>query len=246
MKRVYGAYRGPAPTLFAAMPAGILPTPLDNVDLSHVLPPSWDQGQTSACVGYGIAAGLYLAVGAKGKPPSPQALYVLARSREKQRVGDALRDTGSNPIDAVEAAITTGICPWDLYDGEMTGADAINQLLSFQEVVASVPVPASSFSAIDEGDTDTITRWLTAGAGVAYASEVDASYESYSSGVWPGMTGPSLGGHEQLIVGYENGYFIVRNSWGPNFGYAGHSHVAEAAIQSGAHSLIAISGGVIL
>ena len=231
--------------------AGILPTPLDSVDLSHVLPSAWDQGQSSACVGYGIAAGLWLAVGGKGRPPSPQALYVSARSREKARVGDALKDSGSNPIDAVEAAITTGVCPWDLYvdgtnGGTTSGVDAINQLLTFDDVVSSVQVPASRFSAIDEGDTDTIKRWLTAGAPVSFAMEVDASYESYSAGVWNGMQGPALGGHEQLIVGYENGYFIVRNSWGPNFGYAGHSHVSEAAIASGAHSLVAISGGVIL
>jgi C1A family cysteine protease len=39
-----------------------------------------------------------------------------------------------------------------------------------------------------------------------------------------------LGGHAVICVGYKPGYFIVRNSWGPDWGDKGYFYMPEAFI----------------
>lgn len=50
----------------------------------------------------------------------------------------------------------------------------------------------------------------------------------YKSGVYSYVKGKPLGGHAVLIVGYDDDgrYFIVKNSWGPNWGEGGYFRIA--------------------
>lgn len=53
-------------------------------------------------------------------------------------------------------------------------------------------------------------------------------FMSYSSGVYKHTTGKFLGGHAISIVGYDDSTrsFIIRNSWGPEWGENGFGHVS--------------------
>ena len=53
-------------------------------------------------------------------------------------------------------------------------------------------------------------------------------FMSYSSGVYKHSTGKFLGGHAISIIGYDDSSqsFIIRNSWGPEWGENGFGHVS--------------------
>ena len=57
---------------------------------------------------------------------------------------------------------------------------------------------------------------------------VYSDFQSYSSGVYTRVSGGYLGGHAVVVVGYDDaaGCFIVKNSWGENWGEAGFFRIA--------------------
>jgi C1A family cysteine protease len=56
----------------------------------------------------------------------------------------------------------------------------------------------------------------------------------YKSGVYSYVKGKPLGGHAVLIVGYDDDgqYFIVKNSWGPNWGEGGYFRIAYSEMET--------------
>lgn len=70
-------------------------------------------------------------------------------------------------------------------------------------------------------------------------------FRSYTTGIYTYSTGSDTGGHDILLVGYndaDGGYFIVKNSWGTGWGESGFGKIAysELASQSGT-SILATS-----
>lgn len=57
---------------------------------------------------------------------------------------------------------------------------------------------------------------------------VYADFMTYANGVYKHTTGEYLGGHAVSIIGYDDSTqsFIIRNSWGEDWGEAGFAHVA--------------------
>jgi C1A family cysteine protease len=57
---------------------------------------------------------------------------------------------------------------------------------------------------------------------------------SYVSGIYSYTKGRLAGGHVVLIVGYDdaNEYFIVKNSWGDEWGDAGYFKIAYSQLTS--------------
>lgn len=74
-------------------------------------------------------------------------------------------------------------------------------------------------------------RWELAGGNpVAAGIMVYENFETVGSDGELGMpSGKQLGGHAVLLVGYrEDGKFLVRNSWGTDYGMVGHCWIPEA------------------
>lgn len=71
---------------------------------------------------------------------------------------------------------------------------------------------------------------------LATTMDVYTDFFSYESGVYSYVYGSREGGHAVLIVGYsdtpdsENGYFIVKNSWGTGWGDSGFFNIAYSEI----------------
>jgi C1A family cysteine protease len=61
---------------------------------------------------------------------------------------------------------------------------------------------------------------------------VYADFFSYVSGVYSYTKGTYQGGHAVLIVGYDHTYqyFIVKNSWGDDWGEAGYFKIAYSQL----------------
>jgi C1A family cysteine protease len=56
----------------------------------------------------------------------------------------------------------------------------------------------------------------------------------YKSGVYTQVSGKKMGGHAVLIVGYNDDeqYFIVKNSWGTDWGEDGYFRIAYSELES--------------
>jgi C1A family cysteine protease len=101
-------------------------------------------------------------------------------------------------------------------------------------------------------DIDAVKRALQNGPLVTTLT-VYADFMSYSSGVYTHVTGDVMGGHAISIVGYDDTTqsFIVRNSWGQDWGEKGFAHVSYNDIsgvgqQTWAYQVPALSGAVSL
>jgi hypothetical protein len=66
--------------------------------------------------------------------------------------------------------------------------------------------------------------------------DVYTDFFSYKNGIYSYSSGNLEGGHAILIVGYsgspesDNGYFIVKNSWGADWGESGFFNIAYSQI----------------
>ena len=72
---------------------------------------------------------------------------------------------------------------------------------------------------------DTIKNGIYTYGPIVISMEVYSDFYAYKSGVYSHTTGTNLGGHAVLAIGYADdsaypggGYFIVKNSWGTNWG----------------------------
>lgn len=64
--------------------------------------------------------------------------------------------------------------------------------------------------------------------------EVYSDFDAYVSGIYTHTSGTDRGGHAVLIVGYSDSgqYFIVKNSWGTDWGESGYFRIAYSEISS--------------
>ncbi len=189
-------------------------------------PPPMDQGDTSACTGFALAAVVDHLLARSGRAKdagvSPWMLYSMAR-RYDEFPGVAT-DAGSSLRGALKGWFKHGACSASLWKGldmprtrdtagEDWWLDAVNR-------------PLGAYYRVD---TRSVTDMHVAlnEVGTLYASalthagwfEVDAK----------GATIPlkarkaSDGGHAFAIVGYDRAGFLVRNSWGREWGDGGYA-----------------------
>lgn len=112
--------------------------------------------------------------------------------------------------------------------------------ISYTGAVGACPSGCSDFhkisgwSWISQVTVDSIKNDLyTYGPIVATFAVYDDFY-SYSGGIYSYQWGNYEGDHAVLVVGYDdnNQCFIVKNSWGPNWGGAGYFRIAYSQVGS--------------
>lgn len=196
------------------------------VDLREAgfLPPVWNQGELGSCVAHASGAA-YMFCQAKNNQeywmPSRLFLYYNARDLENSTQSD----DGCQIRDSIKTLNSMGVCDESLW-----------------------PYLPSKFSqkppkaCYDKGDTEELTKYarveqtasglqkaLAAGYPVVLGIALFESFESESvsrTGIvsLPNPSEKSLGGHAVLVVGYDSRkkVFIVRNSWGTEWGQQGY------------------------
>jgi hypothetical protein len=78
---------------------------------------------------------------------------------------------------------------------------------------------------LDQYDWTAMKTALAGNQPVSFGMTVNQSFEETGAdGIVPPVSGPELGGHAMLLVGYDdaNGAWLVRNSWSANWGLAGY------------------------
>jgi len=202
------AYAAPAPVL-KKMPAA--------VNLSKKCPPVYDQGELGSCTANAIAAAIEFEQKKKFVP----FIYYNERAME----GTVASDSGAQIRDGIKSVATQGAPPekdWPYVIGNFSQkppqkayTDAKADLVTLYQRLVQ--------------DLNTMKGCLASGFPFVFGFTVYESFESEAvaqSGVvpMPASDEKTLGGHAVMAVGYDDAtrYFLVRNSWGKDWGLKGY------------------------
>lgn len=220
------------------------------VDLRPKCSPIVNQLQIGSCTGNAVAGGLeYLQnleirdnvplteakqVFTKGKFEAISRLFVYYNERILE--GTTGEDAGAEIRDGMKAISKWGICRESVWQYLDSQALARPTDAAYAEAIKH---KCLSYYRINDGDVAAMKRCLTHGYPFVFGFTVYDSFESdqvASTGMvpMPSQTEDVLGGHAVLAVGYDDALqcFIVRNSWGLDWGVQGYFFMPYAYLQS--------------
>ena len=203
------------------------------VDLRRPDWPVRDQGSTGACVGFAAADGVlhwhYREAGllAPGERPSPRFIWMA--NKETDRITDFpttfIESAGTQTKRALRVARRYGCVPDSLLpmDGRLSPLRAA----AFYTLAARYRI--ASYHNLRRNRA-AWRRWLANQGPILARVVVDRTFRQATA------TGGELarfqpdndgGGHAICLVGYTADAFIVRNSWGAEWGDAGFAYASE-------------------
>lgn len=211
-----------------ALASGLLPV---TVDLRPQCPAVYDQGQLGSCTANAIAGAVQFDEIRAGIAPTwtPSRLFIYYNERALE--GTINSDSGAQIRDGIKVIAKQGVCresewPYDI------------------SKFAQTP-PAAAYS---DADHDRIAAYqrlnqslaqfktcIASGFMFVFGFTVFSSFETAevrSTGIipLPQPSESSIGGHAVGCVGYDDGRsaFIIRNSWGADWGEAGYGFMPYA------------------
>ncbi len=199
-----------------------------------------NQLSTSTCVGQAIVRAAHLWLLANGyvdaKYGSALDVYANARSYERSSPDVPFVDAGCLPRDAMIALQALGYVAEE--DMPFSEAD-VNKEPSWDVTQRAAVSRVDGFYRIGgdgQARCDAIAEALSNKHPVVFGMEVDQAYEDMNAGdVYPGLTGKSLGGHMQCLVGFDtmqsgDRVFQLVNSWGGSWCDSGFADLSEKAM----------------
>ena len=222
--------------LFSAPQISLAALP-PSADLRSTCPPVYNQEQIGSCTANAIGAAFEFETTKQGLPDfMPSRLFIYYNERAME--GSVGTDSGAQIRDGVKSVAKLGVCPeteWP-YDGTPANSDgtfparrpgrreADGHLLQGRAQPPRDHVqPRPAGPGPDEG---------VPGGGVSVhlrvhgLHEASKAQEMAKTGVlsMPGPDEDVVGGHAVLAVGYDDATqtFLVRNSWGADWGQAGY------------------------
>jgi C1A family cysteine protease len=211
--------------LFAAAPPILSALP-PSADLRGGCPPVYNQGQLGSCTANAIAAAIEFDEMKEKLADAfePSRLFIYYNERVIE--GTVSSDSGAQIRDGVKSVATIGYCPetpdwpYDPADFAKTPPKkaftdaAKHKIVSYQRVAREL---------------NQMKGCLAAGYPFVFGFSVYESFESPAVGQsghcpMPSPNESMIGGHAVVAVGYDdaNSWFVVRNSWGAEWGMAGY------------------------
>ena len=222
--------------LFAAPQIAIAALP-PSADLRSQCPPVYNQGRIGSCTANAIGGAFEFELTKQGLAdfmPSRLFIYYNERSME----GHVAYDSGAQIRDGVKSVATQGVCSEDEWPYDDTPPPTDGGQFPAGARDGEEPTPACYKDALDHRltsysrvlrDLDQMRGCLAAGYPFVFGFTVYESFETQDmahSGVlqMPQPDEQVLGGHAVLAAGYDDASqrFIVRNSWGTDWGQAGY------------------------
>jgi C1A family cysteine protease len=196
-----------------------------HVDLRAQCAPVFDQGDLGSCTGNAWAAAFeFDLVKQKAHVFRPSRLQIYYDERALE--GSVDYDSGAQIRDGAKALAATGVCPEYMWPYDPNQFDVKPTVTCYKEAAKHQILTywRMTQSAIE------LQASLAAGYPVVFGFTVYESFESSGvthSGIvqMPNLDNESVvGGHAVMLVGYDNPTmrWIVRNSWGPDWGMKGY------------------------
>lgn len=207
------------------------------VDLREQCPAVYDQGRIGSCTANAIGAAFEFDLLKQGLTDFvPSRLFIYYNERLKE--GQAPNDSGAQIRDGVKSVAKQGVCTevdWSYDDtpaqwdgGPFPPGSKPGQQPPASCYESALQNRATTYHRVVR-DSDQFRGCLAAGYPFVVGFTVYESFESRDvaqTGVMPmPQYGESvLGGHAVLAVGYDDDTerFIMRNSWGTQWGQAGY------------------------
>lgn len=214
------------------------------IDLRPDLPPVYNQGNLGSCTANAIGAAVEYIRKKQGESqlftPSRLAIYYNERSLE----GTIKQDSGAFIKDGFKAIARWGVAPEELWPYNDSSIVVGRKLPPFMRKPPTSVYRAGkldlaiSYEAIPQ-TRNLLMAALANGLPVVIGFSVYESFESNEvarGGVMPmpDMSEKLLGGHAVLVVGYDAqvGHWIVRNSWGEDWGDKGYFYMPIPYLES--------------
>lgn len=204
------------------------------VDLRSLCSAVENQGELGSCTANALAGALEFLEKRDGMPVADLSrLFIYYNERDLE---DSVEwDSGASLRDGIKALKRWGVCQESLWPYEVACfADRPSQAAFAEAAEHKITTYARLTSTAD------MRTCLAEGFPFSFGFTVYESFESPAvmrTGVvrMPEASERSLGGHAVLAVGYDDArqVFIVRNSWGPDWGdggyfYMPYSYLADA------------------
>ena len=203
------------------------------IDLRYKCPPVYDQGSLGSCSANAIGFCYHFdeLKQQENSPFIPSRLFLYYNERVIE--GNVNLDSGAEIHDGIQSINQTGLCHESMWVYDTTKFkdkptdDCYTDALSHKAI---------EYRAIPQ-ELDQIKQCLVDGYPIVFGFLVYQSFESSqvaATGIVP-MPQPNesvIGGHAVASVGYddEKNWFIVRNSWGSNWGDNGYFYMPYAYV----------------
>ncbi|MDE3177952.1 MAG: C1 family peptidase [Pseudomonadota bacterium] len=213
-----------------------------SADLRSQCPAVYDQGRIGSCTANAIAAAIEFDLMGQGADFMPSRLFIYYNERVMENsVGS---DAGAQIRDGIKSVASQGDCNETDWPYDDTPADPVTNVFPPNAPAAQQPPQycydnavqhtAVNYQSIDQNLAD-MKACLSSGYPFVFGFTVYESFESPQVAQtgdvpMPGANERVLGGHAVLAVGYDDDEqkFIVRNSWGPNWGDGGYCYMPYA------------------
>ncbi|MBV7272482.1 C1 family peptidase [Clostridium sp. PL3] len=217
----------------------------DKVDLRKYCSPVGDQGQTSRCSAFAWTHAVEMAFRMKGQEVPPLACsYTMLVFQNLQ--GD-IQDfeyaytggegTMGGPEPGIEI-MSTGSCREELWDNDAEEPAVDPE--DMEEDAGNYCVEDVKIQTIELED---VKKVLSAGGFVHVGMNTGKAFSEIGrDGVMNAAEAPSgqHGRHAMLIVGYIGNYYIVKNSWGTEWGDNGYCYIPKNVLAESDPDLSAI------
>ncbi|WGJ13341.1 C1 family peptidase [Methylocapsa sp. D3K7] len=198
-----------------------------SVDLRPKCPPVYDQGQLGSCTGNAIASAIEFDQRKQGTPEFvPSRLFIYYNERVME--GTVKQDAGAQIRDGIKSVAQLGAPPETDWPYDIAKFSKQPPAKAYKDAKQDI---VTSYARVVQSLTQ-MQGCLAAGFPFVFGFTVYESFESKtvaSTGIVP-MPAPGeqvLGGHAVVAVGYRDAkrQFIVRNSWGPDWGAKGYFYM---------------------
>lgn len=191
-----------------------------------------NQRSLPSCVGNATADSVEVLSSLQGFPKvelSRQFVWTLARNmvdQDKDGKGDYDKLTGTWIRLAFEVLHRHGICLEEYWPYDENRWDRLPSLKAMRKATGRKIKGYYRITETGRDRPDAILKALQGEHPVVFGTLIEESFMKYNGkGAVGTPKGKTLGGHAMLVVGYDSKYgFIVKNSWGPNWGDGGYAY----------------------
>jgi hypothetical protein len=219
-------------------------TPADCVDLRKHCTPVGDQGQTSRCAAFAWTHALEMLGNIQNKPLPPLSCsFTMLRFQHRQGDAKDFRwawkggDGTQGTWEPGKHILESGTCRQELWPDDRKepagSADAM------ESDAKNYVIGADTYDVT----VDDMKRLLTAGLPVQISIATGEAFQDIGSdGVMKVAEKPSgqHGYHAMLCVGYLGNYFIIKNSWGADWGDGGYCYIPKKVLMDSEPEPVAI------